>query len=228
MDWLWYVIPIVIAASTLFFKGRRQARLKNNLPIIAQSLGLQYFDRIDQLPDHIAAAKADLPSALSDPENVKGLQKYGRLMSGWRIEGEYSGVKVKITPRLIRSRKSQSRYTRLEAYFTQPTIPGLTISNMGNTPLGKPEIKVENLNKKIIVKTENESITRQLLRDSDVQSALNTAFEFSSEVVIDDAGTRVDKYGPAPLEVDYYRQGLDHLTRIVRAIENRSRFVTPR
>ncbi|MCI0613470.1 hypothetical protein L0244_10810 [bacterium] len=225
MDWLWYVVPVVITAAVLFFKLKRQVKFKNNIPIIAQSLGLKYFDRIDQLSDHIAEAKTDLPSALSDPENVKELQKYAQIISIWKIEGEFNGVQVKITPRVIGSRKSRSGYTRLEAFFPQPKTLGLTISNMGNTSLGKPEIKIDSLDKKIIIKCDDETTTLQLLNDSDVQDAINKAFEFSSNVVIDDSGTHLDKHGPPPLEADYYRQVLDCLTRIILTMDRRYRFL---
>ena len=224
MDWLWYVIPILIMAGTLFFKIRRQSQFKKNIPLIAESLGLKYSDRADQLPERIAE-ETDLPSALSDPENVKAIQKYARVISIWRIEGEFNGVKVGIYPRVIRSRKSQSAYTRLNAYFEQPKTLGITISNMGNTPLGKPEIAIENLNKKIIIKSDDEANTRQLLSDSDLQRAITAAFEFSPELVIDDNGAYLEKHGPPPLEATYYRQALDHLTRIILAFENRCRFL---
>ncbi len=225
MDWLWYVIPILIMAATLFFKIRRQSQFKKNLPLIAESLGLKYLDRVDQLPERIAE-ETDLPSALSNSENVKAIQKYARVISIWRIEGEFNGVKVGIYPRVIRNyKKSQSGYTRLNAYFAQPKTLGITISNMGNTPLGKPEIAIENLNKKIIIKGVDEANTRQLLSDSDLQRAITSAFEFSPQLVIDDNGAYLDKHGPPPLEAAYYRQALDHLTRIILAFENRCRFL---
>ncbi len=226
VDWLWYVVPVVIAIAVFYFKLQRQVKFKNNIPIIAQSLGLKYFDRIDKLSDHIAEAKTDLPSALSDPENVKELQKYARIISIWKIEGEFNGVKVKITPRVIGSRSSKSGFTRLEAFFSQPNTLGLTISNMANTSLGKPEVKIETLDKTIIIKADDEATTLQLLNDSDVQDAINKAFAFSSNVVIDDSGTHLDKHGSPPLEADYYRQVLDHLTRIILTIERRNRFLT--
>lgn len=228
MDWLWYVVPVAIMIAVLYFKLQRQIKFKNNVPILAQSLGLKYSDRIDQLSDHIAAANTDLPAALSDPENVKEIQKYARVISIWRIEGEFNNVKVKITPRVMGSGKSGQRgYTRIEAYFSQPNTLGLTISNMGNTSLGKPEIKIDSLDKKIIVKSDNETTTVQLLNDSDLQDAINKAFELSSNIIVDDSGARLDKYGSPPLEADYYRQVLDRLTRIILTFERRYRFLSP-
>jgi hypothetical protein len=225
MEWLWFLAAIAIIATVLFFKLQRQVKFKNNVPIIAQSLGLKYTDRIDQLSDYMAAEKTDLPSALSDPENVKEFQKYAGIISIWKMEGEFNGVKVKITPRVIGSRKGQSGYTRLESFYSEPKPRGLTISNMGNTSLGKPEIKIDSLDKKIIIKSDDEATTLQLLNDSDVQHAISKAFEFSSNVVIDDSGAHLDNHGPPPLEPGYYRNVLDHLTRIALTIDRRNNFL---
>ncbi|HSE41417.1 MAG TPA: hypothetical protein VLH08_11710 [Acidobacteriota bacterium] len=225
MDWLWYVVGIIITGGVLYFKLRRQKQFKDTLPIIAQSLGLKYSDRADQLPERIAA-EPGLPEALSDPVRVKEIQKYAKVISLWKIEGEFNGVKVEILPRVIGSRNTgQSRYTRFNAYFTHPKTLNFTISNMGNTKLGLPEIRIGALDKKIIVKSVDEVNTQHLLNDSDVQMAITNAFKFSSEVVIDETGTHLDKHGAPPLGPEYYREALNHLTQIILRIENRSRFL---
>ena len=118
MEWLWFLVAIAIIATILFFKLQRQVKFKNNVPIIAQSLGLKYIDRIDQLSDYIAAEKTDLPSALSDPENVKQFQKYAGILSIWKMEGEFNGVKVKFTPRVMGSGKAGNPDKRNWKHFT--------------------------------------------------------------------------------------------------------------
>jgi hypothetical protein len=182
MDWIWYVVAIVITVGVFYFKLRRQIEFKKKIPWIAEMLGLRYSDRADQLPERIAQEK----DISLDPENVRTVQKYARIMSSWWVEGEFNRIKVVIRPHIVsHGRKNQSVYTRVEARFTESLNLGMMISNRGNAPLGKVEIHVESLDRDIIVKGSEEIQVRNLVSNADVQNAISAAFKFSSQVIID-------------------------------------------
>ena len=219
MDWLWYVVAIVITLGVFYFKLRRQVEFKRKIPLIAEMLGLRYSDRADQLPERIAQEK----DISLDPENVRTVQKYARIMSSWWVDGEFNRVKVVIRPHIVSyGRNDRSVYTRVEALFTESLNLGMMISNRGNAPLGKVEIHVESLDRDIIVTGSEEIQVRNLISNADVHNALSAAFKFSSQVIIDDTGVRLDKLG-TPLDTDYYRNALDLLTRIIFVFEKAHR-----
>ena len=116
MDLLWYGIPLAIMATVFYFKLRNKARFKQELPLIARSLGLRSFDTVDELPQRVAT-NPDLPAALSNPETLQKIQVLARNISKWKIDGEYNGVRVKIRPyNVSHHRQSASVYTRVEAF----------------------------------------------------------------------------------------------------------------
>ena len=189
MDYLWDAAGVLITGTVFYFLAKRRLEFKRRLPGIAATLGLQYFDRGDQLP-------------------------ILRMMAKWGMEGEFDGVKVKIGPHS----HARTAYVRAEAFFGRPRSLGLSISNGSRAAVGNPEIRIEGLDRPIVITAEQEAQARQLLGEVDVRQAIADAFAFDSSVFVDDEATRLDR-AKFPLDPEEYRNVLAVLTRVVRVLD---------
>jgi hypothetical protein len=219
---LWYVVPLAVMAAVFYVKLRNKVRFKDELPRIAHSLGLRFSDTADELPQRLAM-NPDLPAALSDPDRAQRIGALARKVSRWSMEGEYDGVRVKIAPyNEGHLNQSPTVYTRIEAFPQRTLGAGLSLSAVGNPAPGKPEIEIDGLDEAIIVRADDGAKTVELLNDPAVRQAVRRAFAFDRRVIVLDDLARLDRIGQ-PMELDYYREALQVLTAVVRALEDRAR-----
>lgn len=228
-----HIIVIGVALLIFYFSFRKRVQQKERLKKIAMRFGFEFSDQIVDLnePDYGLTDVASKSTATTGPEETNRLTDMVRVVSGWRMEGRFNGVQIRIYSTRGRrgSERSSTESTRMSAFGRWQSNSSLmvtretTLSRLGKAVLNMQDIQTSNeeLNRKVVIKGVPENFVKRIVDDAGLQRELLQLFELDGMIYVDQHGAHYQKQGTL-LDEELYRKVLEQLTRTASALERAS------
>jgi hypothetical protein len=214
------IVALVVAALcalTFLVVSRTLRRLHETMRAIAAELGLSYRGPLEDAspnapPDHLPPA---------------GPRGFFRLLAPWRLVGNRCGVSVAVFPET----RGRTSYAVVEASFPAPLPFTMRIgretalARMGKAVLGLTDIEIgaAAFDKDVRVRGSDPARIVSLLAHADVQDRILAALRASRAVTVTERAARWERQG-APMKAEAYREALDLVAPIARAISDSGLF----
>ena len=228
VDYLYYYAPHLILAGVVLLISiwtyKKRAGQKHHLKRIALNLGLKYSDMLVEPTDAVGELEPIEPKV---SERANRLAEMVETVSGWRMEGKYEGVTVRIysTKRNGTERKQtestcMSALAKWEPYCSLMIARTNILDKLGTSVLKMQDIQTTNeeLNELVVIKGLPEHFVKKILDDSAFQHELLELFRLDGMIHVDQKGAHFRRRGTM-VDEPMYRRILDHLTRTASALE---------
>lgn len=211
------IVFVVLCALSFLVMSRVLRRQHQTMRAIAAELELSYRGPLEDNPGGAP------PDALP-PAGRGGLLK---LMAPWRLVGNRSGVFVAVFPET----RGKTTYAVVEALYPE-TLPftmrigrETTLARMGKTVLGLSDIEVGSarFDEEAHVRGSDPARIVSLLAHAGVQERILAGLQASRALIVTERAARWERQG-APAKAEAYREALDLVVPIARAISESGLF----
>jgi hypothetical protein len=221
-NYFWF---LVLAIAAIAFFRRKSAHKK--MQELAMKLGLQFEDSPHLKEIETRMASMNQQQTTVSPKVLEYVSKAIEfalpLFYQWQLSGKWNDVPVRIYSET--DKKNSARYTVVRADTENARAIGLHIvAERFLSTLGNKDITIgnEELDKLILIKTDDPDHAKMLLMSPYLQDAILQAFKFSRAIKIEDQS--VTFYHPGNLQnEEKLRAALDHVSRTALALRSASR-----
>ena len=221
---------IALIAIVFYVAYRKRAGQKERLKKIALHLGLKFSDQEIELSEPHEGLTDSESTETGSSEKTNALADMVRLISGWRMEGRYDAVQVRIfSKRTHGSERSQTESTCISAFAKWESNCSLMItretmlSRLGKSVLNMKDINTTNdeLNRLVVIKGVPEHFVKRIVDNSALQQELLKLFRLEGMIYVDQHGVHFRKSGTV-VDEELYRKLLTQLTRTASSLEQAS------
>jgi hypothetical protein len=226
-----HIFLIALIGVIFYFAYRKRVGQKERLRKIALHLGLKFSDQeMEWSEPHEGLTDSVEPVEPAGSKKATPVADMVRLVSGWRMEGRYNGMQVRIfSKRMHGTERSKTESTCISAFAKWESNCSLMItretmlSRLGKAVLTMQDINTTNeaLNRNVIIKGVPEHFVKRIVENSAFQQDLLQLFQLEGMIYVDQHGAHFRKSGTV-LDEELYRKVLNQVTKTASALERAS------